>query len=132
MGVELPAGTVRDHPTVRGLSALIARSKTTRRATVVGYGTHLPGPPLFLLITSWQSRLIARHYNEITGRPCYAVQPAGYEGRAAVDRTFERRARRALADIRSVQPDGPLHIAGYSAGSYVAFEIARILRAEGT
>jgi len=130
-GVRFPPGTVRQCPTVGALARRLARSRTTRKARVVGYGTELPGTPLFFLISSWQARLIARHYNAIAGRPCYAVQPSGFEGRARVDRRVEARARRALRDIRSVQPHGPYHVAGYSANAYVAFEVARLLEAEG-
>jgi thioesterase domain-containing protein len=36
-----------------------------------------------------------------------------------------------IADIRSIQPEGPYHIGGFSAGGVVAYEMARQLRAEG-
>ena len=130
-GVRFPPGTVAECPTVRLLATRLARSKTTRRARVVGWGEELPGPPLFCLISTWQARAIALHFNAIARRPFYAVQPAGFEGRSRVDRTIEKRARRALADIRAVQPTGPYHIAGYSLSVYVAFEVARMLAADG-
>ena len=72
---------------------------------------------------AFEARVIGRSYNAIAGRPFYSVQPAGLEGRARVHRKIGKRARRAMADIRSVQPSGPYAIGGYSADCYVAYEV---------
>jgi len=41
-------------------------------------------------------------------------------------------ARTYLEEIRVVQKDGPYHIAGYSFGGIIAFEMAQQLRAAGS
>ena len=76
----------------RGTHRTIPPDPTHR---VVGFGTELPGPPLFCLMAAFQARTFACAFNERAGRPFYAVQQAGLEGRSRVDRTIRKRARRA-------------------------------------
>ena len=45
--------------------------------------------------------------------------------------TFEEAARDYLAELRTVQPQGPYLLGGFSGGGIAAFEMARQLRAEG-
>jgi thioesterase domain-containing protein len=130
-GVRLPADAVVGSVTVRGLVERIGRSRATRRARIVGFGTDLPGPPLFCMMAAFQARTLARSFNASAGRAFYAVQQAGLEGRSRVDRSVRRRARLAVEDIRSVQPTGPYLLAGYSLDAHVACEVARRLREEG-
>ena len=130
-GVQLPADTLRDCPTVRSLADRIAATPATRSGTVIGYGTHLPGRPLFLLIPGFQARVMARSFTAASNRPFYVIQPSGLDGRARVDRSVKRRALRAIADIRSVQPKGPYLVGGYCADAWVAFEVVRRLLDQG-
>ena len=76
-------------------------------------------------MTAFQARSVGRAFNAAAGRPFYVVQPAGLEGRARPDRSVAGRARRAVDDIRAVQPHGPYLVAGYSYHGWVAFEAAR-------
>jgi len=130
-GVRLPPRALVESPTVRTLARRIARTRPTRNTRVVGFGTDLPGRPLFCTIAAFQSRAIATEFNRLAGRPFYALQHKGLEGRAVPDRSFERRGRRAADDIRSIQPAGPYLLAGYSYNGWVALEAARALIADG-
>src|SRR5262249_52982882 len=66
-----------------------------------------------------------------TGHPFYALQAAGLdEGQEPLDRLEEMAARYAEA-IRTVQPEGPYHLGGWSLGGLVAFEMARQLTEQG-
>ena len=94
-------------------------------------GWDSPGPPLFCMMAAFQARTLALYFNVSAGRPFYAVQQAGLEGRSPVDRSIRRRARRAVEDIRSVQPTGPYLLAGYSSDADIACEVARRLREMG-
>ncbi|MDR6673228.1 thioesterase domain-containing protein [Xanthomonas translucens] len=47
------------------------------------------------------------------------------------DMSVEQLAQRYVALVRSVQPDGPYHLAGYSLGGLLAFEMAGQLEANG-
>lgn len=46
--------------------------------------------------------------------------------------TVDQMAAQALTEIRTIQPNGPYHLAGYSFGGIVAFEAARQIRQSGS
>ncbi|MEU1901589.1 amino acid adenylation domain-containing protein [Nocardiopsis dassonvillei] len=71
----------------------------------------------------------ARHLPE--GRPFYALQAAGTDAGTEPVRGVEEMARGYVEAIRRVQPEGPYHVGGWSFGGFVAFEMARQLRAAG-
>src|SRR5262249_18273724 len=51
--------------------------------------------------------------------------------RATIPRTYEAMAEQHLAAMRSVLPRGPYRLGGLCNGGLVAFEIARLLEADG-
>jgi thioesterase domain-containing protein len=63
--------------------------------------------------------------------PVYAVQARGLDGRQPPNRSIAAMADDYLAEIRKAFPEGPYHLAGYSSGGLIAFEIARRLEAAG-
>ncbi|ARZ71697.1 peptide synthetase [Streptomyces albireticuli] len=64
-------------------------------------------------------------------QPLYALQAAGADPGTTPLRTVEELAARYIAALREVQPRGPYAVGGWSFGGFVAFEIARQLRAAG-
>ncbi|MCY9785275.1 amino acid adenylation domain-containing protein [Nocardiopsis sp. EMB25] len=64
-------------------------------------------------------------------RPLYALQAFGADAGTEPVRGMEEIARRYIEAMRRVRPEGPYHIGGWSFGGFVAFEMARQLRAEG-
>ncbi|GAA3121371.1 hypothetical protein GCM10020254_80770 [Streptomyces goshikiensis] len=71
----------------------------------------------------------ARHLPD--DQPLYALQAAGAEPGTTALRTVEDLADSYLTALRAAQPHGPYTIGGWSFGGFVAFEIARRLRAAG-
>ncbi|MER5216262.1 amino acid adenylation domain-containing protein [Streptomyces sp. NPDC002838] len=66
-----------------------------------------------------------------SGRPFYALQAAGVDAGTEPLRSVEEIAAGYVERIRRVQPEGPYLIGGWSFGGFVAFEMARQLRAAG-
>ncbi|HZF87479.1 non-ribosomal peptide synthetase [Streptomyces sp.] len=64
-------------------------------------------------------------------RPFYALQAAGADPGTEPLRSVEEIAAGYVEAIRRVQPSGPYVIGGWSFGGFVAFEMARQLRAAG-
>jgi thioesterase domain-containing protein len=64
-------------------------------------------------------------------RPVYALQARGLERGQRPQRTVPAMARHYLEAIRAVQPCGPYHVAGWSFGGLVAYEMVRLLRQRG-
>jgi len=59
------------------------------------------------------------------------LQAQGLDGSQQRLHTVEEMAEHYLRDMRTIQPEGPYFLGGLSFGGTVAFEIARMLRAEG-
>nr|AYM54215.1 amino acid adenylation domain protein [Sorangium cellulosum] len=66
---------------------------------------------------------------ELTGFAVHALQASGFDASEEILTDVPSMARAYLKEIRAVQPSGPYLLGGWSFGSLVAFEMARILRA---
>ncbi|MCW5253458.1 amino acid adenylation domain-containing protein [Streptomyces sp. SHP 1-2] len=64
-------------------------------------------------------------------RPFYALQAAGVDAGTEPLRSVREIAASYVARVREAQPEGPYLIGGWSFGGFVAFEMARQLRAQG-
>lgn len=150
--VDYPMSVLFEAPTPRACAALIAESVgeqdksesgSTRRAA--RRFTHLVPmhfsnserakrrTPFFLVAGMFGNVLNLRHLANLVGtdRPFYGVQARGLYGEMEPHATFEEAARDYLAELRTVQPQGPYLLGGFSGGGIAAFEMARQLRAEG-
>jgi amino acid adenylation domain-containing protein len=74
-------------------------------------------------------RELARHLGE--GQPVHAFQPPGLAGGRVELVPVDALASRYLAEMRTVQPQGPYQLAGWSVGGVIAFEMTRQLLASG-
>ena len=72
---------------------------------------------------------LARHLGD--DQPVFALQPQGLDGKRPFHTRVEDMASFYLAEIRKSFPQGVFHLAGYSFGGFVAFEMAQQLQAEG-
>jgi thioesterase domain-containing protein len=75
-----------------------------------------------------------RHYVPLTrhldrSRPVYAVHDPW--SNASAPESIEEMASRYIEDLRGLQPTGPYHLAGWSFGGMLAFEMALQLAAAG-
>jgi thioesterase domain-containing protein len=64
-------------------------------------------------------------------QPFHALQARGLDGRSEPFTDLEEMAAGYVRAIRTVQPEGPYQLGGWSFGGAVAFEMARQLRAAG-
>ncbi len=90
-------------------------------------------PPLFLVSGAGGNvvnfNAIERHLP--TGRPVFALQPPGLDGKQPFLLRIEDIAELYLREIRRIQPAGPYFLGGYSFGGLVTYEMAQRLRREG-
>ncbi len=61
----------------------------------------------------------------------FAIQARGLYGDDEPHRRFEDMARAYLQEIRSLQPEGPYYLGGFSGGGVTAFEMAQQLLEQG-
>ncbi|AHB47828.1 polyketide synthase [Hyphomicrobium nitrativorans NL23] len=150
--VDFPISVLFEAPTIAQCAALIeetspkAGEPTGKSATVTALdrpklrhvvrmdaGKETRRTPFFLAAGMFGNILNLRHLAVHIGtdRPVYGLQARGIYGGEAPHETFEETARDYLAEIRTVQPEGPYLIGGFSGGGLVAYEMAQQLRKAG-
>ncbi|MFC4014201.1 alpha/beta fold hydrolase [Nonomuraea purpurea] len=84
-------------------------------------------PPLFLVHAAGGSVAPYAALAALLGddRPVYALEDPGLHGATIGERRLPALAATYLAAVRAAQPDGPLHVGGWSVGGAVALEMAR-------
>lgn len=71
---------------------------------------------------------LAAHFST---RPVYAIRTRGYNPGERLFTSIQETADTYAAHIRETQPEGPYAIAGYSLGSTLAYEVGKVLEAQG-
>lgn len=133
LGYDCQVGTLFRHPDVRSLATALERSADGITDTLVALQPLGDRDPVFCLCGV---SLYARLAEALpTDRPVYGVFAdselgflgAGIGGGPSV----EELAARYLELIRARQPQGPVHLVGFSLGSAIALELAHRLITEG-
>ncbi|MGW7574627.1 amino acid adenylation domain-containing protein [Streptomyces sp. NPDC054765] len=90
-------------------------------------------PPLFCVHPAggvgWMYSVLMRQLG--TEQPLYALQCRGLDGTGRLPGTVEDMAMDYVTEIRSVQPEGPYHLLGWSFGGMVAHAMATRLQEQG-
>ncbi|MCJ1680064.1 non-ribosomal peptide synthetase [Streptomyces sp. APSN-46.1] len=135
-GTELPVLAILTSPSVRELAARIEAGQGGAPAPydpIVPLQTSGDGTPLFCVHPGVGEVLVfvnlAKYF--VHERPFYALRARGFNPGEKPFGSFAEMARTYVDAIRSKQPHGPYAIAGYSFGAAVAFEVAKLLEAEG-
>ena len=118
--IEALARTLRDQSASGPDPELVLMKKGSRRPLFV---VHTMGGNLF-------------HYYDLARRldaeqTVYGLQARGVYGTERPDHTIEAIAAHCIESMRTVQPDAPYLVAGFSSGGVVAFEMAQQLAAAG-
>jgi len=124
------ASEVRDRP-VQDVSFDPIAGEPRRR--LVPLKTTGSGPPIFLVPGQFGDlfqfkRLVERIRDDI---PVYGFEARGLYGDVAPIDDFPRMAAEYIDEMRTVQPRGPHHVAGFSVGGKVVYEIGRQLARAG-
>jgi thioesterase domain-containing protein/acyl carrier protein len=133
-GKNLPLVTFLEAKTVEQLAKILRQQEGSalwRSLVMIQPGT--TKPPLFCIHAVWGNVLFYQklvRYLE-TDQPFYALQAQGLDGKQPPRTSVQEMAAHYIEEIRTVQPEGPYFIGGYSFGGWVAFEIARQLHAQG-
>ena len=144
-GVDEPISALFQAPTIEKLAALVrervgddaAAVRTEPEARFQFLVQMTPGdgqrPPFFVVSGMFGNVLNLRHLAVHVGddQAIYALQARGLYGDAPPNRRFEDMARDYLREVRSVQPEGPYYVGGFSGGGVTAFEMAHQLLGQG-
>jgi amino acid adenylation domain-containing protein len=131
---EVPVHLLFANPTVAALARRIGDVDTAEEfSNLVAIRTSGSGAPLFIIHAGdgevGYAFDLAPHLPD--QHPLYALAAIGFaEGETPLS-SVEAMAASYLRAIRSVQPHGPYHLIGWSAGGTIAYEIAAQLPAAG-
>jgi thioesterase domain-containing protein len=134
LGKSLPLATLFQAPTVAKLAALLRdKGWSPCWSSLVPIRPSGTKTPFYFVHPIGGNVLnlagIAAHFDH--DQPIFGLQAKGLDGKEAPNTSVEQMAADYIEHIRSVQPDGPYHIGGFSAGGVVAYEMARQLQAGG-
>ncbi|MFD7032575.1 amino acid adenylation domain-containing protein [Streptomyces sp. NPDC059917] len=134
LGVRVQVGAVMAAPTVADLAARIAGdSRDDALRVLLPLRERGAGAPLFCFHPAsgfaWQYAGLLRHLD--ADRPVYGLQSPGLAGELPDVVDVAALAELYLAQIRTVQPQGPYHFLGYSFGGTVAHTLAAALQERG-
>nr|WP_262987091.1 non-ribosomal peptide synthetase [Streptomyces sp. CBMA156] len=140
--VTVPLNTVFRHPTVEGLCAELPNASRALRRLVVplAEGDRRRAPLILVHPQGGDVCSFLHLAGQLTGhltessvgaRPVHGLEAVGYNTDEPPLATVEEQAQRYLRELRSVLPDGPYLLAGWSFGGLVAFEMARLLEEQG-
>jgi amino acid adenylation domain-containing protein len=133
-GKTLPIATLLQAPTIEQLAAILRRKGWSPPwSCLVPIQTGGSKPPFFCIhgINGSVVRFhdLSRYLG--SGQPFYGLQAQGLDAAHLCHTRTEDMAFHYIKEIRSVQPQGPYFIGGYSFGGAIAFEMAQQLAAQG-
>jgi thioesterase domain-containing protein len=132
-GQRLPLATLFQHPTVAQLAHTLAQAGPRPSTPLVALQLAGANRPFFCVHPGAGSVLC---YSELaqrlgTAQPFYGLQAAGLEDAQTPRSTVAAMAAAYLDALRTVQPQGPYRLGGWSFGGLVAFAMAQQLQAQG-
>lgn len=132
LGVRVPMGEMIGVRTVAGLAAVVesARRPSHQASGLVEVQAGDPDRSrLYMVHDLHGSAFGLRHLSDRLGtdQPLWGFESPYLEGPEVPFRTLDTLALRYVTELKAVQPEGPYHLAGYSFGGVLAFEIARQL-----
>lgn len=133
-GKNLPLSTLFQAATVEQMAALLHQEEgSALSSSLIAIQSGGSKPPLFG-VHEVQGHILfyrelARHLG--SEQPFYGLQPVGLDGKQAPFTRCEDMAAHYIREMRTIQPEGPYFLVGYSIGGVLAFEMAQQMCAQG-
>lgn len=133
-GKKLPLATLFQAPTIAQLVSILSQEKwSVPWSALVPIQPQGSKSPLFCLHARGGNVLCYRPLASHLGsdQPVYGIQAQGLDEKQVTLTKVEDMAAYYIKQIRTIQPEGPYRLAGYSSGGIVAFEMAQQLHTQG-
>ncbi|HEY4087319.1 MAG TPA: amino acid adenylation domain-containing protein, partial [Bryobacteraceae bacterium] len=133
-GQHVPMAALFKSPTVAELATrLCSPNETSVWSSLIAVQPAGSGTPLFFVPGGGGNvvylHALARHLGK--ERPFYGLQARGLDGLSDPHGSIEEMAAAYVTEVLEAQPEGPYYLGGHSSGSWVAFEMARLLQTRG-
>lgn len=131
-GQELPLAHLFKHATVEAIANHLRQGEQISYSPLVELRKG-EGDPFFCVHAVGGSALSFLELAQASGDhlPFYAFQARGLDGGEAAFEDIETMAACYVAELTAMQPEGPIHLGGWSFGGSVAYEMARQLQSAG-
>ena len=131
-GKKIPPSTLFQYPTISGLASVLQdQSGLNKWKSLVPIKPTGKKDPLYIVHGAGLDVMIfnniARHMDE--DQPVYGIKAKGKDGDEKMLEEVEEMAAFYISEMIEQNPKGPYALIGFSAGSVVAFEMARQLKA---
>lgn len=145
-GIDLPLQALFLEPTVAGLAKYLRYDAGTRSyrytSAIPRWNCLVPAQPRgsripFFFVAGYQgpddTLLVLSRFISHLGpdQPVFGFRPRWADGSGEAYASVEEAAQEFLAELRTVQPNGPYLLGGYCVGGVIAVEIARQLMRAG-
>ncbi|MGF1489500.1 MAG: amino acid adenylation domain-containing protein, partial [Prochloraceae cyanobacterium] len=131
-GKKIPLTSLFQNPTIAQLAKLIRSDSIETNSVLVPIKTTGKRSPLFCIHPIEGSVFCYQDLaNHLKDYPVYGLQSIGLEGHSTPLTKIEDMASQYIEAIETIQQTGPYHLAGWSLGGVIAFEIARQLSDRG-
>lgn len=129
---KLPLSALLQAPTIEQLAILIKQEQTQPWQSLVPIQTNGSQLPLFCIHGKGANILVFKALADLLrpDQPLFGLQQVRVLQGQQVE-GIEDMAARYIDEIRTVQPQGPYRLAGFSLGGVIAFEIAQQLQLDG-
>lgn len=132
MNAELQLTTILSNPTIRSLAIALEALVQPIYNPVVTLQPRGEKTPLWLIHPGVGEILVFLNLSKyLIDRPVYALRARGFSKGESFFSSIEEVIITYHDCIKKTQPHGPYAIAGYSFGAMLAFEISKILEADG-
>jgi len=132
-GIRLPLNVLLTHSTIAKLATQIRTGDKERSTTIIPIRTGGSKDPVYLIHGSGLNVLLFKSIIPALDddQPIYGVQAVGLDRYEDLPATIEDIAKRYIEEILEIHQNGPYNIVGYSLGGFIAFEMAKQLKALG-
>ncbi|MEM8720135.1 MAG: amino acid adenylation domain-containing protein [Cyanobacteria bacterium P01_G01_bin.39] len=130
----LTLATLLAHPTISGIAHLLRSSNTSIPwSALVPIQPHGDRPPLFCIHPFGGNVLCYQDLSRHLGnkQPLYGLQAVALNPELEPHTNIESMAAHYIQAIKTVQPQGPYYLCGWSMGGLIAFEMAQQLNQQG-
>jgi len=134
LGKTLPLAMLFQAPTIERLTAVLHQDGWSHQwSSLVPIQPKGTRPPFFCVHGVGGNVLNFRELAQLMSpeHPFYGLQAQGLNGERPCFSRVEDMAVHYLKELKTIQPEGPYFIGGYSFGGLVAYEMAQQLRANG-
>ncbi|MBN3895575.1 MAG: amino acid adenylation domain-containing protein [Nostoc sp. NOS(2021)] len=132
---KLPLSTFFQKQTIEELAVVLEQTESSQvwESLVMIQPGSQTKPPLFCIHAVWGNVLFYRKLGRYLDKeqPFYALQAKGLDGKQAPLTSVSKMASNYIHEIKTIQPNGPYFLGGFSFGGLLAFEIAQQLHTQG-